>query len=49
MIATARQKETNKRLNTIFKPEWASLDYIEVPNEIWFLSENEDELYEFDK
>ncbi|KAL3802447.1 hypothetical protein ACHAWO_004749 [Cyclotella atomus] len=48
MIATARQKETNKRLSAIFKPEWASLDYIEVPNEIWFLSENEDELYEFD-
>ncbi|KAL7506238.1 hypothetical protein ACHAXN_003506 [Cyclotella atomus] len=48
MIATARQKETNKRLSAIFKPEWTILDYIEVPNEIWFLSENGEELYKFD-
>jgi hypothetical protein len=48
MIANARQAATNKRLGAIFKPEWASLDYIEVPNEIWFLSESGDELYEFD-
>ena len=48
MIAVARQKETNKRLSAIFKPEWASLDYIEVPNEVWFLSEDGEELYEFD-
>jgi hypothetical protein len=30
MIATARQKETNKRLSAIFKPEWASLDCLSV-------------------
>jgi hypothetical protein len=48
MIAVARQKATNKPLSAIFKPEWASLDYIEVPNEIWFLTEDGEELYEFD-
>lgn len=40
MIAVARQKATNRRLSAIFKPEWASLDYIEIPNEVWFLSED---------
>jgi hypothetical protein len=48
MITASRQKATNKRLNSIFCPEWASLDYIEVPNEAWFMSSNGKELYEFD-
>jgi hypothetical protein len=48
MVAVSRQKATNKRLSAIFRPEWASLDYIEVPNEKWFLSADGEELYEFD-
>ncbi|KAL3789255.1 hypothetical protein ACHAWO_004725 [Cyclotella atomus] len=48
MITASRQKATNKRLNSIFRPEWVSLDYIEVPNEAWFMSSNGEELYEFD-
>jgi hypothetical protein len=48
MITASRQKVTNKRLNAIFRPEWASLDYIEVPNEVWFMSRDGSELYEFD-
>jgi hypothetical protein len=48
MITVSRQKATNKRLNAIFRPEWASLDYIEIPNEKWFLTSDGDELYEFD-
>jgi len=49
MITASRQKATNKRLNAIFRPEWASLDYIEVPNEVWFMSRDGTELYEFDE
>eukprot|EP00956_Cyclotella_meneghiniana_P042621 scaffold248723_cov109-Cyclotella_meneghiniana.AAC.1 len=48
MITVSRQKATNKRLNGIFRPEWSSLDYIEIPNETWFLSKDGEELYEFD-
>ena len=48
MISASKQKVTNKRLNSIFRPEWSSLDYIEVPNEAWFLSSDGEELYEFD-
>eukprot|EP00956_Cyclotella_meneghiniana_P028262 scaffold65213_cov39-Cyclotella_meneghiniana.AAC.1 len=47
MISVSKQKATNKRLNGIFRPEWSSLDYIEVPNETWFLSKDGEELYEF--
>lgn len=48
MISVSKQKATNKRLNGIFRPKWSSLDYIEVPNENWFLSKDGEELYEFD-
>ncbi|KAL3789713.1 hypothetical protein ACHAWO_001061 [Cyclotella atomus] len=48
MISASKQKATNKRLNSIFRTEWSSLDYIEVPNETWFLSSDGEELYEFD-
>lgn len=48
MIIASRQKATNKRLNSIFRLEWASLDYIEVPNEVWFMSKDGEELYKFD-
>jgi hypothetical protein len=48
MISASKQKATNKRLNSIFRLEWLSLDYIEVPNDVWFLASNGEELYEFD-
>jgi hypothetical protein len=35
-------------ITAIFRPEWSSLDYIEIPNEKWFLTEDGNELYEFD-
>ena len=35
-------------MRAIFKPERSSLDYIEIPNERWFLTKNKQELYEFD-
>jgi hypothetical protein len=47
MISSARQKATNKRLSAIFRPEWSSLDYIKVPNEKWFLTDDGSELFEF--
>jgi hypothetical protein len=47
MITAARQKATNKRLSAIFRPEWSNLDYIEVPNEKWFLTDDGSELFEF--
>ena len=31
------------------KPERSSLNYIEVPNETWYYSKDENELYEFDE
>jgi hypothetical protein len=48
MISASKQKATNNQLNSIFRPEWSSLDYIKVPNEAWFLSKDGNELYEFD-
>jgi hypothetical protein len=35
-------------LTAIFKPDWSTLDYIEYPNEKWYLTEKGDELYVFD-
>ena len=48
MIQSALSKGVFKRLKAILKREWSALDYIEVPNEIWYLDKNGDELYEFD-
>jgi hypothetical protein len=48
MISCSRSKAQNKRLTAIFRPEWSSLDYIKIPNEKWFPTEDGDELYEFD-
>ena len=48
MVTAARCKTMNKRLSAIFRPEWSTLDFIEIPNEKWFLSEDKNELYEFD-
>jgi hypothetical protein len=33
---------------SILKPEWSALDYIEVPNEKWYLHPAGNELYQFD-
>eukprot|EP00956_Cyclotella_meneghiniana_P031596 scaffold83413_cov52-Cyclotella_meneghiniana.AAC.2 len=46
MIQCALSKGVFKRLKEILKR--SALDYIEVPNEIWYLDKNGDELYKFD-
>ncbi|KAL7526267.1 hypothetical protein ACHAWF_005244, partial [Thalassiosira exigua] len=48
MIAAARQRQTNRKLSAILKPDRSSLDYIKVPNEKWFHCAKTDELFEFD-
>ena len=48
MVKAARARGVFKRLRSILKPEWSQLDYIEVPNEKWFLTADKEELYEFD-
>jgi hypothetical protein len=47
MIISAKQQAQNKKLSAILRPDWSSLDFIEVPNERWFLAEDGMELYEF--
>jgi hypothetical protein len=44
MVSAAKQQVQNKKLSAILKPDWSSLDYIEVPNEKWFLSKDGTEL-----
>jgi hypothetical protein len=48
MIKAAKTSGVFKRLKSILKPEWSALDYIEVPNEKWYLHPNGNELYQFD-
>ena len=48
MVQAAKIKGMFKRMRAIFKPERSSLDYIEIPNERWFLTKDRQELYEFD-
>jgi len=47
MITSAQQQAQNKKLSAILRPDWSSLDFIEVPNEKWFLTRDQTELYEF--
>ena len=48
MIAAARQRQINRKLSAILKPNRSSLDYIKVLNEKWFHCAKTDELFEFD-
>jgi hypothetical protein len=48
MIKALKTSGVFKRLKSILKPEWSALDYIEVPNEKWYLHPNGNELYQFD-
>eukprot|EP00956_Cyclotella_meneghiniana_P028243 scaffold65096_cov24-Cyclotella_meneghiniana.AAC.3 len=48
MIQCALSKGMFKRLKAILKSEWAALDYIEIPNDKWYLDKELNELYEFD-
>lgn len=48
MIKAALSKGMFKRFKSILQAEWSSLDYIEVPNEKWYLDKDKNELYEFD-
>jgi hypothetical protein len=48
MIKAAKTSGVFKRLRSVLKPEWSSLDYIEIPNEKWYLHPNGNELYQFD-
>jgi hypothetical protein len=47
IITSAQQQAQNKKLSAILRPDWSSLDFIEVPNEKWFLTRDQTELYEF--
>ena len=48
MIKCALSKGMFKRLKAILKNEWSALDYIEIPNDKWYLDRELNELYEFD-
>ena len=48
MINAAKTLQMNRKLKRILKPEYRPITYIEIPNEKWYHSAEDDEIYEFD-
>ena len=40
MISTAKQKQMQRKLSHIMKPEYKPMTYIEIPNKEWYHSAN---------
>ena len=47
MISAARQKQMQRKMSHIMKPEYKPMTYIEIPNKEWYYSAETDKIYEF--